>query len=116
MYNFLTHKTPYGAAYVGGAIDIKFPLDCGLQIKRVFIVLRQVFGEGGAADGGSLRFELPYRLTENGEDIFEGALSLLDYGIYKYRFEGEYGTARSRFSAEAATDAQCLAIGCPNGS
>ncbi len=97
MYNPLTHKTPYGAAYVGGAIDIKFPLDCGLQIKRVFIVLRQVFGEGGAADGGSLRFELPYRLTENGEDIFEGALSLLDYGIYKYRFEGEYGDGSFAF-------------------
>ncbi|MCM1305835.1 MAG: alpha-amylase family glycosyl hydrolase [Firmicutes bacterium] len=90
MYNPLLHKTPYGATYVGGATKIKFPLDCNLQIKRVFIVLRQVFGEGGAIEGDSFRSELFYKGTDGGEDIFEGEITLDDYGIYKYRFEGVY--------------------------
>ena len=72
MYNPLVNKTPYGATYVGGATKIKFPLDCNLQIKRVFIVLRQIFGEGGEINGESFRIELGAKSTVNGEDIFEG--------------------------------------------
>lgn len=90
MYNPLTDKHPYGAAYVGGAISIRFPLDCGLQIGRVFIVLRQLYGEGGERGGADIRIELPYKCKDGNEDIFEGEFKLSDYGVYKYRFEGEY--------------------------
>lgn len=89
MYNPLLHKTPYGATYVGGATKIKFPLNCDLQIKRVFIILRQVFGEGGAIDGRLERFELPHHGTVGEQDIFEGEFALNEYGVWFYRFEGE---------------------------
>ena len=97
MYNPLLHKTPYGATHVGGATKIKFPLDCGLQIKRVFIVLRQIFGEGGEVNGESFKRELYLTSTVNGEDIFEGEFVINDYGIYKYRFEGEYADGTLAF-------------------
>lgn len=88
MYNPLTDKHPYGATYVGAATKVKFPLDHSLEIKRVFIVLRQVFGEGGEIYGESFKIELPFVGTSGDEDIFESEFKLGDYGIYKYRFEG----------------------------
>lgn len=97
MYNPLIHKKPYGATYVGGATKIKFPLDSEMYIKRVFIVLRRIFGEGGEVPGEDMRFELPYVCKQDGEDIFEGEFTLYDYGIYKYRFEGEYADGSLAF-------------------
>ncbi len=88
MYNPLIHKRPYGATYAGKSTSIKFPLDCEMQIKRVFIVLRKIFGDG-AGQFPELRFELPYVRTENGEDIFCGEITINEFGIWNYRFEGE---------------------------
>ncbi len=96
MYNPLVHKRPYGAACAGGAISIKFPLDCQMQIKRVFIVLRKVFGDC-AGECPELRFELPYARTENGEDIFEGEFAINGFGIWNYRFEGETAEGATAF-------------------
>lgn len=97
MFNPLIDKHPYGATYIGGATKIKFPLDCNLKIKRVFIVLRKIFGEGGEINGDSFKYEFCYKGKENGEDIFEGEFSLTEYGIYKYRFEGEYADGSLAF-------------------
>jgi len=119
MYNPLIHKRPYGATAVGKETTITFPLDSSLGIKRVFIVLRKIFGVGceycdclrdntysvgevgGAFDTHddmhgaqayqyNLRFELSLRRRENGQDYFEGAFALGEYGVFNYRFEGEY--------------------------
>lgn len=89
MYNPLTNKKPYGASYVDGATKIRFPLDCEMQIKRLFIVLRQTYGEGGVIEGRNEKFELPYIGVVDGQDVFEGEFTLNDYGIWLYRFEGE---------------------------
>lgn len=97
MYNPLIHKKPYGASYVGGATKIKFPLDCEMQVKRVFVVLRQVFGEGGEIEGRTERFELPYIGVVDGQDIFEGEFTLSEYGIWLYRFEGELADGATAF-------------------
>ena len=97
MFNPLTNKKPYGASYVGGATKIKFPLDCEMQVKRVFVVLRQVFGEGGAVEGRTERFELPYIGVVDGQDIFEGEFTLSEYGIWLYRFEGELADGATAF-------------------
>ena len=97
MFNPLINKKPYGASYVGGATKIKFPLDCEMQVKRVFIVLRQTFGEGGAIEGRNERFELPYIGVVDGQDIFEGEFTLSEYGIWLYRFEGELADGSTAF-------------------
>lgn len=89
MYNPLTDKKPYGATVVGKETTIKFPLNTSLGVKRVFVVLRRIFGEGGQIEGEPKRYELSYRGSENGEDIFVGAFALNEWGIWKYRFEGE---------------------------
>lgn len=126
MYNPLVHKRPYGATAVGKETTITFPLDASLGIKRVFVVLRKVFGVGcenceclrvntysanevgGAFDTPSddrearayqydLRFELPLIRRENGQDVFHGAFALAEYGVYNYRFEGEYADGSLAF-------------------
>ena len=48
-----------------------------------------MFGEGGEINGAPLRFELPYQKSERGQDIFVGAFALKEWGVWKYRFEGE---------------------------
>jgi len=55
MYNPLVDKRPYGATFVGNATSIKFSLDCNMAIKRVFIVLRHIYGEGGEVNGADVR-------------------------------------------------------------
>ena len=89
MYNPLLDKKPYGASVANMATSMVFPLDSSLCVKRVFVVLRQVFGEGGEINGAPLRFELPYQKSEMGQDIFVGAFALKEWGVWKYRFEGE---------------------------
>ena len=59
--------------------------------------MRRIFGEGGEINGDSFKYELCYKGIENGEDIFEGEFSLADFGIYKYRFEGEYADGSLAF-------------------
>ena len=126
MYNPLIHKRPYGATAVNKETSITFPLDSALGVKRVFVVLRKVFGVGcencdclrdddysvnevgGAYSDGEkpaeiahasydFRFELPLLRCENGQDVFHGAFSLKEYGVYKYRFEGEYADGSLAF-------------------
>ena len=82
MYNPLLHKTPYGGTAVGIPTTFTFPLDANMGIKRVFIVLRK--------DDENIRIELPFSHHQNGEDIFKGSVALSTYGIWHYRFEGEY--------------------------
>ena len=90
MYSPLIHKKPYGASVCNQATQITFPVPSSLQIKRAFIVLRQVFGDGGAVSGASLRYELPFSHSSDGQDFFEGAFALHEWGIWQYRFEGEF--------------------------
>ncbi len=126
MYNPLKHKRPYGATAINKETTITFPLDAELGIKRVFIVLRKVFGVGcencdclrpetysvnevgGAFSNGEnpnevvhvcydYRFELPLLKTEKGKDVFHGAFSLQEYGVYNYRFEGEFADGSLAF-------------------
>ncbi|MBO4381286.1 MAG: glycoside hydrolase family 13 protein [Clostridia bacterium] len=126
MYNPLVNKRPYGATAVDKETTITFPLDAEMGIKRVFVVLRKVFGVGcencdclredtyssgevgGAFEGGErpreivhangeFRFELPWRRNEDGQDIFAGAFSLHEYGVYNYRFEGEFADGSLAF-------------------
>lgn len=87
MYNPLLNKTPYGASVANKATTMTFPLPCSLCIKRVFVVLRKVYGEPYE---GELRYELPYRETKGVEDIFAGAFSIGSCGVWNYRFEGEF--------------------------
>ena len=89
MYNPLLNKKPYGASVANMATSMVFPLDSSIGVKRVFVVLRQVFGEGGERNGAPLRFELPYQKSERGQDVFVGAFALKEWGVWKYRFEGE---------------------------
>jgi len=73
-----------------------------MAIKRVFIVLRHIYGEGGEVNGADVRYELTYRRTQNGEDIFEGEFALGGYGVWKYRFEGEYADGSLAFFGRGA--------------
>jgi len=89
MYNPLIDKKPYGATAVGKETTIKFPLNPSLGIKRVFVVLRHIYGKGGEINNeDAIRVELPLVLSSEDEVIFEGSFSLKEYGIYNYRFEG----------------------------
>lgn len=90
MFNPLIHKKPYGASVCNEATHITFPLPSSLQIRRAFIVLRRVFGEGGEVAGESLRYEMPLSHSENVQDYFETTLVLREWGIWRYRFEGEF--------------------------
>ncbi len=116
MYNPLLHKRPYGATVAGKETTITFPLDSRLGIKRVFVVIRKVFGVGcekcecmradnysvGEVGGAfeskyedvgavetTFRFELNHTHSEDGQDFFVCTFTLKDYGVYNYRFEGE---------------------------
>lgn len=75
-----------------------------------------MFGEGGEINGAPLRFELPYQKSERGQDIFVGAFALKEWGVWKYRFEGELENGDLAFSAGHSTGRQFAAIGCLNGS
>lgn len=97
MYNPLLNKKPYGASVQNQETRITFPVDNSLQIKRVFVVLRQVFGEGGEVAGDCLRYELPYSHSDETQDFFVGAFSLSEWGIWKYRFEGEFANGDLAF-------------------
>lgn len=101
MYNPLLDKKPYGASVANKATIIVFPLDSSLCVKRVFVVLRQVFGDGGEINGTPLRFELPYQKSENGQDFFVGEFTLTEWGIWKYRFEGEFENGDLAFFGRA---------------
>lgn len=113
MYNPLLDKKPYGASVANQATTMRFPVPCDMHIRRVFVVLRQVFPEGKDA---SLRYELPFEKSENGQDIFVGAFALKEWGVWKYRFEGELEDGDLLFSVVLSTGARCAGIGCPNGS
>ena len=89
MYNPLIDKKPYGATAAGMPTTLRFPLDPSMGIKRVFVVLRQIFGEGGRVEKPPVRSELAYKGREGDEDVFELTFTLSDWGIYNYRFEGE---------------------------
>ena len=89
MYNPLLHKTPYGGTAIGIPTTFTFPLDANMGIKRVFIILRK--------DDENIRIELPFSHHQNGEDIFKGSVSLSTYGIWHYRFEGEYSDGNLAF-------------------
>lgn len=90
MYNPLVDKIPYGATAVGKDTTIKFPLDSALGVKRVFVVLRQVYGEGGEILVPKVvRVDLPFVGSKNNEDVFQGSFKIQEYGIWMYRFEGE---------------------------
>lgn len=97
MYNPLIHKKPYGASVQGQATSMAFPVDCNLHIKRVFVVIRRVFPNVATA----LRYELTYRFTSDGQDFFEGAFAINDYGVFKYRFEGELENGQLAFFGRA---------------
>ncbi|MDE6302087.1 MAG: glycoside hydrolase family 13 protein, partial [Clostridia bacterium] len=71
------------------ATSVKFPLPSSMNVKRIFIVFRQIFGEGGAIEGVTEKFELAHITTAHDEIIFEGEFVLNAYGIWNYRFEGE---------------------------
>ena len=89
MYNPLLHKTPYGGTAVGIPTTFTFPLDASMGIKRVFIILRK--------DSENIRIELPFSHHLNGEDFFKGSVTLSTYGIWHYRFEGEYSDGNLAF-------------------
>ena len=89
MYNPLLHKTPYGGTAVGIPTTFTFPLDVNMGIKRVFIILRK--------DDENIRIELPFSHHLNGEDFFKGSVTLSNYGIWHYRFEGEYSDGNLAF-------------------
>ncbi len=90
MYSPLIHKKPYGASVAGQPTTITFPIDSNMHIGRVFVVLRQIFGKDGEVlCGHSERIELPFSHSQDGLDYFVGAFALSDWGIWKYRFEGE---------------------------
>ena len=89
MYNPLLHKTPYGGTAVGIPTTFTFPLDASMGIKRVFIILRK--------DSKNIRIELPFSHHLNGEDFFKGSVTLSTYGIWHYRFEGEYSDGNLAF-------------------
>lgn len=102
LYNPLIHKTPYGASVAGEETKITFPVDSNLRLCRVFVVLRQIFGKDGEVFGGdSKRFELPYSHSLDGMDYFVGSFALDDWGIWKYRFEGEFANGDLAFFGRA---------------
>ena len=89
MFNPLIHKTPYGGTAVGKETTITFPLEAHLGIKRVFVILRK--------DDQNIRIELPLKYSQNGVDYFVGSFTLDTYGIWHYRFEGEFDNGALAF-------------------
>lgn len=98
MYSPLIHKKPYGASVANQATTITFPIDSNMRIGRVFVVLRQIFGkEGEVLCGRSERIELPFAYAKDGIDYFVGTFALAEWGIWKYRFEGEFANGDLAF-------------------
>lgn len=98
MYSPLIHKKPYGASVANQATTITFPIDSNMRIDRVFVVLRQIFGkEGEVLCGRSERIELPFAYAKDGIDYFVGTFALSEWGIWKYRFEGEFANGDLAF-------------------
>lgn len=98
MYSPLIHKKPYGASVANQATTITFPIDSNMRIGRVFVVLRQIFGkEGEVLCGRSERIELPFAYAKDGIDYFVGTFALSEWGIWKYRFEGEFANGDLAF-------------------
>lgn len=98
MYSPLIHKKPYGASVANQATTITFPIDSNMRIGRVFVVLRQIFGkEGEVLCGRSERIELPFAYAKDGIDYFVGTFALSEWGIWKYRFEGEFANGGLAF-------------------
>lgn len=98
MYSPLIHKKPYGASVANQATTITFPIDSNMRIGRVFVVLRQIFGkEGEVLCGRSERIELPFAYAKDGIDYFVGTFALSKWGIWEYRFEGEFANGDLAF-------------------
>ena len=89
MFNPLIHKKPYGATAVGTQTTFTFPLLKSLDVKRVFVVLRQ--------DSKVFRVELPLSHSTEKEDFFVGQVVLDKCGTWQYRFEGEYADGTFAF-------------------
>lgn len=88
MYDPLKDKKPYGAAVMGEPVTFRFSLDPAMEVERVFIVIRQLFGEGGRVDSAQERIEMP--LANRGkEDVFILNYIPSTWGVFNYRFEGE---------------------------
>ena len=98
MYSPLIHKKPYGASVANQATTITFPIDSNMRIDRMFVVLRQIFGkEGEVLCGRNERIELPFSYAKDGIDYFVGTFALSEWGIWKYRFEGEFANGDLAF-------------------
>lgn len=98
MYSPLIHKKPYGASVANQATTITFPIDSNMRIDRMFVVLRQIFGkEGEVLCGRKERIELPFAYAKDGIDYFVGTFALSEWGIWKYRFEGEFANGGLAF-------------------
>ena len=98
MYSPLIHKKPYGASVANQATTITFPIDSNMRIDRMFVVLRQIFGkEGEVLCGRNERIELPFAYATDGIDYFVGTFALSEWGIWKYRFEGEFANGDLAF-------------------
>lgn len=98
MYSPLIHKKPYGASVANQATTITFPIDSNMRIDRMFVVLRQIFGkEGEVLCGRNERIELPFAYANDGIDYFVGTFALSEWGIWKYRFEGEFANGDLAF-------------------
>lgn len=80
MFNPLLHKTPYGASVAGRRTEFVFPLPADTDVERVFVILR--------GKNGERRTELPFKEYARGEKIFAGGVTVAEWGVWHYRFEG----------------------------
>lgn len=98
MYSPFIHKKPYGASVANQPTTITFPIDSNMRIDRVFVVLRQVYGkEGEVLCARNDRIELPFAYAKDGIDYFVGTFVLSEWGIWQYRFEGEFANGDLAF-------------------
>ncbi len=82
MYNPLIDKIPYGASVAKKETIMRFSVDCKFNIEKMFIVLRK--------DEISKRIEMPYEKTNDNKMIFVAKFTVEEWGIWHYRFEGEF--------------------------
>lgn len=97
MFNPLLHKTPYGASVAGRGTEFVFPLPANTDIDRVFVILR--------GTGGERRAELPFKEYADGEKIFAGGVTVDEWGLWYYRFEGISAGRTIYFGRAAGGDA-----------
>lgn len=116
MYNPLLNKKPYGASVANMATSMVFPLDSSIGVKRVFVVLRQVFGEGGERNGAPLRFELPYQRARGDKTFLSERLRSKSGAFGNTALKASLKTVIWLSSAGLWTGRQSVAIGCRNGS